>query len=220
MLGLRRHGSLDFTYMHELVFEYGIISKNLLYSYMARIGIQRKYRAKFIKRLAGVCADRDNQQQDYIMMPELQEFPLPMQRERARCLWVLFDYLDKVDCHYRLEYPPSVIGMELDGKDYEIICVAPGKEREALSLLRANRYEIVKKMSFAGLQGFLLDRERGMAEQIRYIAVIEREEQIQRLRYEHIYMFAIVDKDGNIRYFVPEWTTTMEGMENDDYQVL
>lgn len=218
MIGVRKHGSFDFTYMHQLVLEYGLIPRNLMASYLSRSGYNYKTRIKILSRLATACADREKQNEYYITMPDQLKYPLPMQKERAKCLWVLMDYIDKVDFHYRLEYPPCVIGMELDGRDYEIIYVARGEEKKALGLLRANHYEIVKRMQFAQLQGFLTQQERDMADNVRYIAVIEEEAQIQMLRYERIYTFATIGKDGIIEYFIPDWTKTLtEGtIENDD----
>ena len=101
-------------------------------------------------------------------------------REMLAALWVLADFADRAEYHSPDEFPVKIIFFA-DGKSYEIICAAPGKET-------------MVEHALAGT---------GDEEGTR-ILVVESTEQIARLHIPGAAVFCTVSETGGIQYYKQE----------------
>ena len=101
-------------------------------------------------------------------------------KKTIAALWVLADFIERVDFHATGNFPAQVIFVSND-KIYEIAYVEKGRE---------------------ALISQLLD-EKGEKDS-GYIIIVEAEEQIEKLDYSSILGYCTVSEDGQVNYYQRE----------------
>ena len=96
-------------------------------------------------------------------------------RELTICFWILLDYIDKVDQHHATG-TFSRISMDIGGKDYSVVYVAPGLER-------------------------FCNTHMAQGGETRYFVVVDSAEQIPLIKGDNIHTFATVTKSGQVQYY-------------------
>lgn len=100
-------------------------------------------------------------------------------RERDAALWVLLDFLDKVDYHTSSDYPVQICFFS-DGEQYDIIAVPEGKER------------LIEQM----INTVKLASSR--------IIIVDSPSQIPKIQITGVRGYCTVSGEGEIRYYKQE----------------
>ena len=100
-------------------------------------------------------------------------------RELTAALWVLLDFIEKVEYHSPDNMPAKLVFFA-DGEVYEVVYVGPGKE----ALLQ---------------HALVAEDDSG-----RRLVIIEEEDQMQHLHIPHIAAYCMVDEQGCVQYFRKE----------------
>ena len=100
-------------------------------------------------------------------------------RELTAALWVLLDFIEKVEYHSPDNMPAKLVFFA-DGEVYEVIYVGPGKEALLQHALAA-------------------EDDSGQR-----LVIIEEEDQMQHLHIPHIAAYCMVDDQGCVQYFRKE----------------
>lgn len=95
-------------------------------------------------------------------------------------VWVLIDFIDRVEYHSSGDYPTKIIFFA-DGDVYEIIHAAIGKE--------------------ALINHVLSDPEE---EPSKFLILVDRVEQIEELQIPHVAGYCTVSPDGKVQYYQKE----------------
>lgn len=197
MLGIRACETVGLSYVDDLIAEYGILHKAQAYGILKRAGYSKAARNTYIKRR---IKEKHFRELDGFLIEAGSLEITARQINLVRCLWVLMDYIDKIDAHYAL-YQETYIGFETEGRLYEITWVEPGGERELEQRLVRSRVEMVKKMNLALLQNYIAEAEAQAMENTQYIVVIASENQIPIICPDRILSLALVGDNGKIIYY-------------------
>lgn len=100
-------------------------------------------------------------------------------RELTAALWVLLDFIEKVEYHSPDNMPAKLVFFA-DGEVYEVVYVGPGKEALLQHALAA-------------------EDDSGQR-----LVIIEEEDQMQHLHIPHIAAYCMVDDQGCVQYFRKE----------------
>lgn len=100
-------------------------------------------------------------------------------RELTAALWVLLDFIEKVEYHSPDNMPAKLVFFAY-GEVYEVVYVTPGKEALLQHALAA-------------------EDDSG-----RRLVIIEEEDQMQHLHIPHIAAYCMVDDQGCVQYFRKE----------------
>ena len=100
-------------------------------------------------------------------------------RELTAALWVLLDFIEKVEYHSPDNMPAKLVFFA-DGEVYEVVYVGPGKEALLQHALAA-------------------EDDSGQR-----LVIIEEEDQMQHLHIPHIAAYCMVDEQGCVQYFRKE----------------
>lgn len=95
-------------------------------------------------------------------------------------VWVLVDFIDRVEYHSIGEFPAKVIFIA-DGEIYEIVHMEPGKEN---------------------LLAHMMGRHEG--EPSHYLVLVDDPEQINRLELPNVCGYCTVSPDGEVQYYQKE----------------
>lgn len=179
MLGIPEGSAITLEYCCKLMMEYTVLDSAQLYILLKRFSpYGRKKRLQFCRTL---CHTQYARQTEYggrnyfILRPGIK-----IQgriKQQVSCFWVLLDYIDKVDRHFATGTPGSLISMEIEGRDYRILYVEPGKEKMCSYLME----------------------QSGMT---RYFIVVEDLAQIPLVKGGQIHSYVLLDEKNTIHYYL------------------
>ena len=179
MLGIPEGSAITLEYCCKLMMEYTVLDSAQLYILLKRFSpYGRKKRLQFCRAL---CHTQYARQTEYggrnyfILRPGIN-----IQgriKQQVSCFWVLLDYIDKVDRHFATGTPGSLISMEIEGRDYRILYVEPGKEKMCSYLME----------------------QSGMT---RYFIVVEDLAQIPLVKGGQIHSYVLLDEKNTIHYYL------------------
>ena len=101
----------------------------------------------------------------------------PLNRGLLASVWVLIDFIDRVEFHSSGDYPAQVIFFA-DGEIYEIIHVAPGKETLINHLL-----------------------SKPCEEPSMFLILVDNCDQISKLNIPNVAAYCTVSTDGDVTYY-------------------
>ena len=127
------------------------------------------------------------------------------QHAMERALWVLIDFLGRIDMHFRVstDYTPSVICMSIEKRFYEIIYAPAGQEEYLDNKLRAARLELIYKAETEYLQKVLDTNDKAFLEGARYIIILEDLEKAGLIQSEHTAYYCVLSEEDRPTFYKP-----------------
>lgn len=104
-------------------------------------------------------------------------FSTKVDQNTEKAVWVLLDFLDRVDYHISSDFPVRIVFFS-DGEEYEIICAAHGQEALISQAMRLRKEDAPRR-----------------------IVVVESPSQINALVFPGICGYCTVSADGRVQYY-------------------
>lgn len=104
-------------------------------------------------------------------------FPTKVDQNMGKAVWVLLDFLDRVEYHTNSDFPVKIVFFS-DGEEYEIICVSHGQEALISQAMRLRKEAVPRR-----------------------IVVVESPSQINALVFPGISGYCTVSADGQVHYY-------------------
>ena len=178
--GVKAPDNLTIDYCWQLVQEYSILHNAqinvLLKKYSA---LNKNDRRRLLRSLSQQWHISKLDYQDAMYFANKPDItPTGRYQKQIACFWVLLDYFDKVSSHYATG-TFTRISMEISKQEYSLVYVGIGDE----GLCMAN----IQK------SGDTL-----------FIVIVEKPEQIMRIKSDKIRVFATVNEKGAVRYYAAQ----------------
>lgn len=203
MFGLIR-GPLTQQYAEEFIYEYGFVRREQLSRLFRNAGFSRDKSSSFLSaiRSYGKKAFYDKKTAAYYASnytePGAERFDAI-----DKCLWVLIDFLGKVEHHFPISsaFSPSQICLMLEDRSYEIAFCAPGNEKYFNNQLHAARTELLYRAESSYFEPIVEQDDKAVIEATRYIVVVDSIEAAQEIRSGQIAFFVTLDSNNECTFY-------------------
>lgn len=204
MFGLVRE-PLTQQYAEDFIYEYGFVRKEQLNRLFMNAGFRLDKSRAFLNsiRSYGTKAFYDKKTNAYYAS----NYTEPSQDRflaMDKCLWVLIDFLGKVEHHFPISsaFSPSQICLMLEERSYEIAYCQPGHEQYFNNQLRAARTELLYRAESSYFAPIVEEDDKAVIEATRYIVLVENIEAAGCIQPGQIAFFVTLDEE-NICTFYP-----------------
>lgn len=105
-----------------------------------------------------------------------------LDRDLLAAVWVLVDFMDRVEYHAVANYPAKIVFCA-DGEIYEIIHAGIGKE---------------------ALISYIVSEQKNSEDTTKFLVLVDRPEQIDELQTDNAAGYCTVSPDGKVQYYRKE----------------
>lgn len=205
MFGLNRD-KVSADYLCEFISEYGAVSNAQISRILANIDYERRKKGSLFKAISTVGTALYDE--DAKVFFNDQYIPPNSQRQFAmdRALWVLIDFLGRIDMHFRVssDYAPSLICMSIEKRFYEIAYAASGQEEYLDNQLRAARLEMIYKAESEYLSKVLDKDDKIYLEGAKYIIILDDVQQARHIKSNHTAYFCTLNAECFPTFYKPD----------------
>jgi len=208
MFGLVRE-PLTQQYAEGLIHEYGFVRKEQLIRLFDNNGFNERKRGSYLSTLRkyGEKTFFDRDADGFYAV----NYTEPNQERAAamdKCMWVLIDFLGKVEHHFPIAsvFTPSTICLMLEERSYEIAYCKAGLEKYFNNQLRAARTEFLYRADMPFFQPIIEKDDKAILEATRYIVLVDDIEAAQEIQSSQVAFYVTLDENNNCTFYPVEST--------------
>jgi hypothetical protein len=203
MFGLARE-PLTQQYTEEFIQEYQFVRKAQLLKLYENAGLSTKKARKDLSTIRSFSGKvyYDGNSDSYYSSNYVSSAS-----ERAvaldKCMWVLIDFLGKVEHHFPIAsvFSPSQICLMHEERAYEIAYCPAGLERYFNNQLRAARAELLYRAESSYFAPIVEQDDKAIIQATRYIVLVEDIEKAHEVESGLISFFVTLDKDNKCNFY-------------------
>lgn len=206
MFGLVKE-PLTYQYVEDLICEYGFIRQSQLLRLYENMGIPYRKATKELNaiRTLGTKVYFDKKVDGFFAGNY--EEPSPLRRlAMDRCIWVLFDFINKVEHHFPVSsnLSPSQICLMLSDRSYEIAYCPADAGPYFDNQLKAARRELMYRAESSYFAPIVEKNDKAEIQAARYIVVLEDITAAQYIRSPQISYFVVLDSQNVCTFYSAE----------------
>ena len=198
---------LTYQYTEDLICEYGFIRESQLIRLYENMGFSApKIKAEVNSiRVHGEKVYFDKASKGFFSYRY--EEPSPSRRiAMDRCIWVLLDFINRVEHHFSISsnLSPSQICLMLEDRSYEIAYCPADAGPYFDNQLRAARLELLYRAEFSYFSRIVEKDDKAFLEAARYIVVLENIESARYIHSSQIAYFVTLDEENVCTFYSAE----------------
>ena len=205
MFGLNRD-KLNAEYLCEFITEYGAVSNSQISRILANTDYERKRKGPLFKAIATVGTALYDEDAKIFYGDQYVAPSSERQYAMERSIWVLIDFLGRIDMHFRVssDFSPSLICMTIEKRFYEIAYSRSGQEEYLANQLRAARLELIYKAESEYLSRVLDKDDKAYLEGAKYIIILEDIQKAKLIQSSHTAYYCTLGQDNRPIFYKPE----------------